>query len=110
MSTDENREAEEIAAQLMQERQWPVIVTLKHPVDYGSERISTLEFRRGCLADLKGMTVGSSPTIDQLLLVASRMCGQPLKVIEKLGDEDGAQVMEIAIGFLGRSLGAGKRR
>jgi hypothetical protein len=66
-----------------------------------------LTFRRGRMGDLKGITPDGMPTIDQLMLVASRMCGQPLKVIEKLDGEDGLEVMAIAMGFIARSLGIG---
>jgi hypothetical protein len=90
------------------DRQWPVTVKLKHPVDFGSERITSLEFRRGRLGDLKGMKVDGVPPVDQLLLVASRLCGQPTKVLEMLEDDDGSEVLELALGFFARCLGAGK--
>lgn len=106
--------AEEIAAvdaaeQLLGERQWPVTVKLKHQVNLGSELIASLEFRRGKMGDLKGMSMDGVPPIDQLLLLASRMCGKPVKVLELLEDEDGAEVLEIALGFFARCLGAGKK-
>jgi hypothetical protein len=108
MST-EPETAEDAAEQALAERQWPVVVTLTNPIDFGSQRIASLEFRRGRLGDLKGMPL-QSPSIDQLVLLASRMCGQPVKVIEMLADEDAAAVLEIALVFFGRSLGAGRKR
>lgn len=90
------------------ERQWPVIVTLKHAIELGSEHIAELKFRRGKLGDLKGMTLDGVPPVDKLLQLAARMCGQPIKVLEMLEDEDGAEVMALALSFFARCLGAGK--
>lgn len=89
------------------EVQWPVTVTLKHPFEFDDERITKLEFRRGKLGDLKGMKLDAVPPIDHLILLASRMCGQPVKVIEKLDGDDSSQVLEIALSFFNRCLGAG---
>jgi hypothetical protein len=94
-------EDEEVAP----ERQWPFVLTLKRPIDFADERIAKLEFREGCLGDLKSIKVTREGiTIDQLMLIASRMCGQPVKVIEMLGE-----VMTIALDFYGKCLGAGKK-
>lgn len=110
MSNNPQLDTEEIVDRVVAERQWPVLVTLKHPFDFGSERIASLQFRRGRMGDLKGMKVDSVPPVDQLMLLASRMCGQPIKVLEMLEDEDGAEVLEIAIGFFARCLGGGRKR
>jgi len=88
-------------------RQWPVLVTLKHPIDFGSDHITALEFRRGRLGDLKGMRVDMVPTIDHLLMLASRLCGKPVKVLEMLSDEDAPLVVELALDFFGRCLEGG---
>ncbi len=109
MST-EPLDAEELAARVVADRQWPVLVTLNQPVDFGSERITSLEFRRGKLGDLKGLKMDGVPPVDQLLLLASRMCNKPIKVLEMLEDEDGSEVLELALGFFARCLGGGKRR
>jgi hypothetical protein len=113
MSTEEQggsgESAEDLAARLVAAREWPVLVTLGAPIDFGSQRISSLEFRKGRMGDLKGMPM-QAPSLDQLILLASRMCGQPVKVIEMLGDEDAPEVLQIALGFFARCLGAGKTR
>lgn len=88
--------------------QWPMIVKLKRPVDFGSEHIASLEFRRGKLGDLKGIKLDGIPPVDQLLLIASRMCGKPIDVLDKLEDEDGAEVLQLALGFFARCLGVSK--
>jgi hypothetical protein len=105
---DADAEAEEAAAAVVAERQWPVIVKLRKPVEFGRDTVTSLEFRRGKLGDLKGLNIDAIPPLDQLLLIASRMCGKPLKVIESLEDEDGAEVIAIALGFFARCLGGGK--
>jgi len=94
---------------MVADRQWPVSVTLKFPIDFGSERITSLEFRRGRMGDIKGVKIDGIPSADQLMLIASRMCGKPVAALELLQDEDGAEVLELALGFFARCLGAGKK-
>jgi hypothetical protein len=102
--------AEEPKAEEHAEQAWPLTVTLKHPVQFGQERIAELEFRRGKLGDFKGMQVGGYPTSDQLMLIASRMSGRPIKVIELLVDDDAEEVMGIAFAFFAKCLPAGRTR
>ena len=91
--------------------QWPVTVTLKHPVEFGETRITSLEFRRGKIGDMKGIKFGGDIPSEHLILVASRLCGQPIKVIEMLDIEDSGEVMDIALGFFVKFLvAAGRKR
>lgn len=114
MSSEEIQDtaAEDAVEQVLAERTWPVVITLASPVSLGSEHITSLEFRRGKLGDLKGLPTqaGGGLSLDQLMLLASRMCGKPLKVIESLSDDDAPAVLEIAAHFFARCLGAGKKR
>lgn len=110
IETDNETETDEAAATVMAERQWPVTIELKHPVDLGSQHIASLTFRRGRMGDLKGVKLDGVPSADQLMLIASRMCGQTVPVMDLLSDEDGAEVLEIALGFFARCLGGGKKR
>jgi len=100
--------SEAAAGDVAVERKWPVVVKLRHPVDLGSERIAALEFRRGRLGDLKGMKVDGVPPADHLMLIASRLSGQPVKVIEMLDADDAGEVTDIALDFFARCLAAGK--
>lgn len=102
----------DIADGALEERAWPVVIKLSHPVDFGSEHITELKFRRGIAGDLKGLNVRMDefPTNDQLMVVASRMCGQHLKVLEMLDADDIGGVLEVALTFFMRSLGIGKKR
>lgn len=105
------QEAEEFAAKMVAERQWPATVTLKHPIDFGSEHIASLVFRRGRLGDIpRGVKPYELPPVDQLLMIASRMCNKPIKALELLEDEDGSEVLELAAGFFMRSHLAGRTR
>ena len=100
--------AEEVAARIMAERQWPVTVTLKRPIEFGDESIASLTFREGCWKDLVGIKADGIPDDDQLMLVASRMCGKPVAALAMLKVGDIGPVREIALGFFIESLGAGK--
>lgn len=105
--TDADIEAEATAV-LAALAKWPRTITLKYPVDRGSERITQLTVRRGRLGDLKGIKLGGDVAADDLMLVASRMCGQPRDVIEKLDPEDAEEVMSLVLDFFSKCLGAGK--
>lgn len=89
---------------------WPVRIPLRTPVDLGSQRITEIEMRRGRLGDIKGMKLSSEVSIDQLLMLASRLSGQPIRVIETLDQDDAGKVMDIAMDFYASCLGAGKTR
>lgn len=102
--------ADEAAEAAIAERTFPSIVPLKHPVEFGGQRIASLEFRRGRIGDIKGMQLSDKVPTDQLMLIASRLCGQPLKVIEMLDVEDAGEAMAIALSFFGKCLGGGKTR
>lgn len=109
MSELDDDTADEIAAALA-EPVWPVVVKMKYPITHGTETITSLSFRRGKLADLRGIVPDGVPPVEKLLLIASRQCGQPVPVLEKLEDSDGAEVIKLALTFFARSLGGGKKR
>lgn len=100
--SDESKTADE---PVVPERQWPVTVTLKYPVQFGKDMtIESLTFRRGKLADIKGLRIDAIPPTEQIMMVASRMCGQPLKVIESLDADDASDVIELVLSFFVRCL------
>lgn len=92
-------------------RVWPVVVKLEHPVAHGSQVINELVLRRGRVGDMRGVKFsgGGEIAATDLILIASRMAGQPTQVIEALDIDDAGKVMELAIDFLGRSLTAGPK-
>lgn len=90
---------------------WPIVVKLAYPIEWGKgEFVDSLSFKRGTMGDLGDVTSGVLPTIDKALMIASRLCGQPLAMLKKLDGEDGSAVLEIAYGFFARCHGAGKTR
>ena len=89
---------------------WPRVITLQHPVQFASETITSLTFRRGRAGDIKGLKLGETVPAEQLITIASRMCGKPTQVIELLDVDDAAEVMALALGFYGRCLGGGSAR
>lgn len=106
----EQKSAEDIVGAAL-ERQWPWVIKLKHPIDFGDERITSLTVQRGKLGHLKGIRLGGDDiAMDHLLLVASRMCAQPLKVIESLDPEDAEEVLSLVLDFFAKCLGGGRTR
>lgn len=90
-------------------------VVLRKPVTLGetTATVTELNLREEVVAgDLRGVKFSSlgDPTPDDLLKIASRMCGQPEAVLNKLGLEDMAEVIEGVAGFIERGLGTGKKR
>lgn len=92
------------------ERTWPRVIKLLHPIQHGTETITSIEIRRGKIGDIKGMKLGGDVPADQLMLLASRLSGQPVAVIEQLDAEDGGEVMALALDFYGQCLVGGKKR
>jgi hypothetical protein len=110
MSDEPEENAEAAAERLLTNQQWPIVVTLQHPIEFGSERIASLSFNRGKMGDLKGVTVGGMPTTEQLMLLAKRLCGQPIEVIERIDPDDVSEVLAIALGFIYRCQRGGRKR
>jgi hypothetical protein len=102
--------SDETEIDVIEAEEWPRTVTLRHPVDFGKERITSLEFRRGQLGDLKGVKLGESLPVESVCMVASRLCGKSVKIIELLDAEDAGEVTEIAMRFFARCLSTGPRR
>lgn len=106
MSGEEQQAAD--PADEVESEVWPRVVRLRYPIEWGSESITQLTFRRGRLGDIKAMRLSKEVPTDQLVTIASRLSGQPTQVIEKLDVDDAGEVLAIALDFYGRCLGAGK--
>lgn len=102
-------EALEAAEAVLADREWPVTVNLRFPVQFGSQTIGTLVFRKGRAGDLRGIALGEMPKSEQLLELAGRLCGQPRPVMDGLDADDTAEVFAIALGFIGRCQSVGKK-
>lgn len=90
------------------ERQWPCVVALKHPIEWGSKTVAELTFQRGRMGYLKGIKPDGIPSFDQLIQIASRMCGEPTALFDRLDVDDAGEVMAIALDFFVRCLRIGK--
>ncbi len=110
MADDPAVDAETLAEveRILGKRTWPATITLAVPIQFGKELIESLVFQKGTFGILKGMPSDRTPNMDELMLIASRLCGKPLRVIELLDPDDADEVMAIALGFFGRCRGAGK--
>lgn len=84
-------------------------IVLKHPIEFGSETVSELEFRRGRLGDLKGITLGETLPADTLITIAARLCGKATPLLEKLDADDAGEVVAIALGFVEQCLANGRK-
>lgn len=92
------------------EQQWPRVLKLGTPIQFGKQTVITeLTFQKGTYGVLKGLRIDRAPDVNELMLIASRLCGQPVNVIELLDPDDADEVTTIALGFFGRCRGAGKR-
>jgi hypothetical protein len=100
---------ESMTVESLAAKAWPIIVDLKTPIDLGKSSVSRIELRRGRLGDLKGMQLREGLPADHMLLIASRLSGQPLGVIERLDMDDSGEVMAAVMDFYVRCLGAGSR-
>lgn len=112
MSTDPKAEASGFVddlSSMLGARSWPARIQLSYPIEFGSETISTIELRRGRLGDLKGIKIDGMPSFDQLALVASRMSGKPLPVIERLDAEDAHEVVQCVLAFFMKCLAGGSK-
>lgn len=91
-------------------REFPFTIKLKTPIDFGSERVEEITLRRGTVRDLKGIRIGTEFPVEHLVLVASRLSGRPVGLIEKLDQDDAGPVFEVIIDFFANSLSTGRKR
>lgn len=74
-------------------------ITLKDPVQHGSETITELELRAPKAKDMRGMPLQLD--WDSMLTLASRCAAQPPSVINELSFADLTQVAEAIGNFIG---------
>lgn len=73
-------------------------LTLKEPIQFGSETITELEFVKPKAKHLRSLPI--EPGISDLLDLAGTISGQPKKVIDELSAEDTFEVLEVLNRFL----------
>lgn len=78
----------------------PHTITLGHPVQHGKDLVEELVIERRMIAgDLTGIPAANQ-TIDHLMLVGGRICGQPSAVMKKMDLEDAAEVVKLVSEFM----------
>jgi len=89
--------------------EFPYTLVLGTPVKFGKDEIESIVFQKGNFGVLKGLSPGRTPTYDEIMIIASRLSGRPVKVFELLDPDDVDEVTAVAMGFFGRCRGAGKK-
>ena len=110
MSDPTTQDAERETSAILAERTWPYVIELKYPVEFGKRTVKALTFQRGKVGMLGDLTLGellATPT-NKLLLIASRLCGEPLGVLESIDPADAMEVLGIAINFINRCQSGGR--
>lgn len=82
-------------------------VKLREPIQFGSELVSELRFRRPKAKDFRRIK-SDGHDFDMILTLAGRLCGQPSQVIDELGLEDMQEVIELVGGFMPSGLATGE--
>lgn len=81
------------------------VVTLQHPVQFGDEQISVLEFRRPTGADFRAIRPAEG-NYDLMLQFAARLTGLPDSVFDDL---DGVDDVPKVVGVISRFLMPGQK-
>lgn len=85
----------------------PHVITLKYPINRGSEQITELVIERRLKAkDFKGVQA-SNISFDDMLRLLSRLTAQPMSNIEELDSTDMYAAMEVLSSFLPSGLKTG---
>ena len=89
----------------------PVTVTLKEPITFGSETISSLTLHPLKARDMKSLKLGDSGGMEMgdFLGVISSSARQPPSVVDELGVEDLLACVEVITDFLPASLRTGRK-
>lgn len=83
-------------------------MTLREPVQQGSEQISKLTVRKPKAKDIRALPV--EPSTGDILDLAGRLCGHPPSVIDELSIEDCSELLEIVGNFIEPGQKTGSRR
>lgn len=83
------------------------ILKLAEPVQFGSETIDTLEFRKPVGKDMRRMP--TKPDISSMMDFAATLCGQPPSFFDMMSAEDVLAAVELVTDFLPSGQGTGGR-
>lgn len=86
--------------------------TLRKPFDFGKESVAELTFREAISGrDLKG--IPAMPSLwqgEHVTLLASRLTGKPVSLLELLDSQDHFAILGLVSGFLFSSPAAGNEQ
>lgn len=87
-----------------------MVVALKHPVQFGSEKITRLEFKRPKARHFRGLPL--EPKVGDIMDLMARLADVPPSVIDELEPEDLEAASSIVGGFMpgGRATGSTRSR
>lgn len=80
-------------------------LTLKEPIEQGSEKITEFVIRKPKGKDFRSMPM--EPKVGDMLNLLGKLVGHPPSVIDELGAEDMVAAMEIVGGFIPGGLVTG---
>lgn len=75
-----------------------ITVVLSVPIEFGSETITELVFKRPKAKHFRSMP--NDPGVSDMLNLAGNICGQPTPVIDELDVEDMNKVMDVVADFI----------
>lgn len=83
------------------------VVTLKQPITFGQDIITSLTIRPPKAKDFRKLPM--DPKFGDILDLVSRLTAQPPAVIDELGADDLVEVAAIVEGFMPLGLGTGEK-
>lgn len=83
------------------------IYELKEPIQWGSDTVTKLEFKKPTIGDIKFMKL-TEPTLDDILKLASKLSGHSQQLIDRLSIQDGMEVADLLGNYLSPSPETGK--
>ena len=93
-----DEEKEEVAASL----------ELQHPIPFGKEMVTTLEFspiKVKHLRNLPPVSSGGDVSLDIILVLLGKLVGLPPRIVDELQGNDLSRALEVTTRFLGQCLG-----
>jgi hypothetical protein len=81
-------------------------ITLKEPIEFGSETVRELTLRKPKAKDLRRFPM--APTMGDILDLVCVLTGRQKVIIDELGVEDLAAIAEVVGGFIPGGPGTGK--
>lgn len=79
---------------------YPYELKLKHPIQFGSEEIKIINYRRPRAKDMRGINMNNLD-FGSVLDIFAKMSDQPPPAIDEMDAEDAIKAVEVFSSFLG---------